>query len=152
MKKFFRFSNFIGACMCIAYYIFSSCAATITITGGNTTTRQLTLIDSKGNSAVVFDTVAGKSIKWKISKKSNVSSISAMAKKDSSDDLFKKPPHKKILSKSWKGTLENIKTLKEKLPGKETPQGYFVEDYYIEWKDKKDSTYKHDPRIQVKSR
>ena len=150
MKKFFCCCQFFTACLCIVY-LFSSCAATITITGSDSGTGNLVLKDSKGNPASVFDTIAGKCIKWKIGKESNVSSISLIAKKDTSDNIFKKLPHKKLLSKSWKGKTEHYEKLKEKLKGKETPEGYFIEDYFIEWKNKSDSTHKYDPRIQVKS-
>jgi hypothetical protein len=150
MKKFFCFCPFFTTCLCIVY-IFSSCAATITITGSDPKTGQLTLVDSKGKPANVFDTIAGISIKWKIGKESGVSSIGYMAKKEGSDDIFRKKIHKKFLSKSWKGKTEKYEELKEKFKGKETTEGYFIEDYFIDWKDKNDSTHKFDPRIQVKS-
>jgi len=147
MKKYFGFRISFGASLCIVY-ILSSCAATITITGSNTTTQELTLVDSQGNPASVFEVDAGKSVKWKIAKGSNVSSIIAMKEKDGSYNIFKKELHKKFLSRSWKGTVENI----EGLTGKDTTGGYYKEDYYIKWKDSNNNSYTYDPRIQVKSR
>ncbi len=151
MKKFFCFCQFFSAYLCIVY-IFPSCAATITITGSNPNTGELTLVDSKGNQATVFEVDAGKCIKWKIAKGINVSSIQDLDKKDTSINVFRKLPHKKWLSKSWKGTVEKLEILKEKFAGKETPDGYIVEDYFIGWKANNDSTHVYDPKIQVKSR
>ena len=151
MKKIFRLCNYFAACVFI-FYISTSCkVASITITSSNTTNGELTLKDSRGNSANVFDTVGGQRIKFIINEGSAVSSIIFISEKKDSDNILRRRFHKKFLSKSWKGRIEKIEVLREKFKDKVTPEGYIIEEYFIIWEDETGKRYIYDPRIQVKS-
>ena len=133
----------------------SSCSViSITITGGDASSGKLYLKDAEGNPADTLKVNPEQIIKWKIGEGANLS-ITELSEKTGSDNVFSKPARKKFLSKTWKAKVENLEILKEKLKGKEIKDGdhnYFIEDYYIKWKDKKTgASPTYDPRIQVKS-
>lgn len=154
MKKIFRLYKLFIPVLFICYIIPSCSVISITITGGDASTGKLYLKDSDGNSADTLKVDPEQIIKWKIEKGADVQ-ITGLSEKTGSDNVFKRPARRKFLSKTWKAKVDNLESLKEKLKGKEIKFGddeYFIEDYFIKWKDKKTGTSPtYDPRIQVKS-
>ncbi len=154
MKKIFRLWKLFTPGLIICSILSSCSVISITITGGDTSTGKLYLKDAEGNAADSFKVYANQIIKWKIGEGANLS-ITELSEKTGSDNVFRKRARKKLLSTTWKAKVENLETLKEKLKGKEIKDGddeYFIEDYYIKWKDKKTgASPTYDPRIQVNS-
>ena len=156
MKKVFRLFKYFAPVVFICYML-PSCSRSvisITITGGEVGSGKLYLKDSIGNAADTIKVNPEQIIKWKIGKGANLT-ITELFEKSGSDNVFSKRARKKFLSKTWKAKVENLESLKERLRGKEIKDGeheYFIEDYFIKWKDKKTGTEPtYDPRIQVKS-
>ena len=156
MKKFFRLFKWFTPVFFICYML-PSCSRSviaITITGGDAGSGRLFLKDSIGNAADTIKVKPEQIIKWKIAKGANVS-ITELLEKPGSDNVLSKRARKKFLSKTWKAKVDNIDSLKERLKDKEIKDGeheYYIEEYFIKWKDKKTGTTPiYDPRIQVKS-
>ncbi len=137
MKSFFS-----GACLpCLvaAFLVLPSCSAVINITGSDTTTGNLVLVDRNGNPADTFQVESGQKIKWKI-KTTTVKSIESIPpKKAAAHGVFRKDPRKKFLSRSWKG--KTIKT-----------EATVSEEYNIIWTDSSGERRTYDPLIQVNPR
>ncbi len=129
----------------VLFSILPSCVPSIRIVYGDTTTHELFMINSQGDSASIYTAHPGERIKWKILNHSNVDLIDSISKKESSDDLFSKEPHKKFLSKKWEGKIETASELRNKKKFGE----YYKEEYNIFWKHKNGSLHKYDPKIQV---
>ncbi len=144
--KVFSFCFFINA--------FSSCKIPSVVTGGpdrprnhgtisiirsNTTSGKLEMIDQKGESAQIYNAWYGQTIKWKI-KDTAVRSFDSMPpKKQQLYSIFKREPHKKLLSRTWKAKIE-----------KTTDKGVQKYFYNIIWTDNAGKSHTHDPLIQVK--
>ncbi len=154
MKKIVRLYKLFTPFVFICYMLSSCSVVSITITGGDTGTGKLYLKDAEGNSSDTLKVDPEQIIKWKIGKGANLSIIELTEKKGS-DNVFRKRALKKFLSRTWKAKVDNLESLKERLRGKEIKDGeheYFIEDYFIKWKDKKTGSLPtYDPRIQVKS-
>jgi hypothetical protein len=138
-----KFSFLIVKLICVFIGICSvtSCRVTsITIAGGDVTNGELDLRNSKGEPATTIVVDPGQTVKWKIDKNSNVSSIEAIFEKEGNPNLFRKRAHKKKLSMTWKGKIEHLDALKEK--------GYTQEEYYIKWNNKT-GVFIYDPFIQI---
>ncbi len=143
----FHYCKFFVICV-FTFYFLSSCTSgniapkdkkklVIRITGSNSTTGKLIMINEKGDTAENFQAWSGQKIKWDIDDRSNVKSIKDIFPKANNQTVFSEKPKKLFLSKNWQGTL------------KETKDTLF-ENYNIDWIEK-DNNYKHtyDPLIQV---
>ncbi len=162
MKLIFSICKIFSFCF-VVMYAFSSCKTTlivngteevpkkviIKITGFDTTTGKLKMEDKAGKPADTIQAWPGQKIKWKI-RGSGIRSIdSIFAKKVNKNKIFQEDPHKKFLSSTWQGTIQNKGALKEN--GVIRDGGYYNYDYNIKWKDKDGTQHTYDPRIQVKS-
>lgn len=136
MKSFLHFKKTIPILCVILFTQLTSCEV-IRVTDADTSSGKLTLKDKNGNSADTFVTTSGKIVKWKI-ETHVVKSFQAMPPKDKAENssVFKRDPHKKFHSKTFKGKLEKTKIKK-------------TEEYNIIWKDRNDNPYTYDPLIQV---
>lgn len=155
MKKIFRLCKLFTPVVIICNLLSSCSVISITITSGDTSSGKLYLKDAEGNAADTLEVDPKQIIKWKIGEGANLS-ITELSEKTGSDNVFSKRARKKFLSETWKAKVENLETLREKLKGKEIKNGdhyYFIEEYFIKWKDKKTgASLTYDPRIQVKSK
>ncbi|MEO8765601.1 MAG: hypothetical protein ABI416_14980 [Ginsengibacter sp.] len=139
MKPVFRLCQFVSTYLFILY-IFPSCnVVSVIVKNGDTTTGKLTLVDAHGSPADTLWVDAGQRIKWIIDKdSSNVRSMDSMPVKPGNNNIFKRHPHKKVLSSKWKGRVE-----KHLLTST-------YEDYYVHWTDVNGNHYTCDPRIQIR--
>jgi hypothetical protein len=161
MRLIFSICKIFSFCF-VVVYTFSSCKTTLNVNGtevpkkvtifitGNATTGELTMKDSAGGPAEVFDAWAGQKIKWEVDK-STIKHVDSMPPKTANiNAIFKKKPHKIFLSKNWQGKIQVKEELTEH--GVIGDGGKYYYDYDIKWTDKKNGiTHTKDPRIQVKS-
>ncbi len=136
MKSFLHFKKTIPILFVITFTQLTSCEV-IRVTDADTRSGKLTLKDNNGNSADTFVTTSGKTIKWKI-ETHNLKSFQSMPPKDKAENssVFKRDPHKKFLTRTFKGKLERTETVRK-------------EEYSILWKDLEDGSHTYDPLIQV---
>ena len=136
MKSFSHFKKTIAILCIIMFTQLTSCEV-IRVTNADTSSGKLILKDKKGNSADTFVTTSGKIFKWKI-ETHTLKSFQSIPPKTSAENssVFKKEPHKKFLSKTFKGKLEKTETLRK-------------EEYSILWKDLEGNPHTYDPLIQV---
>lgn len=139
MKSFLHFKKPIAILCIILFTQLTSCEV-IRVTGANTNSGKLTLKNKKGNSADTFVTTSGKIVKWKI-ETHTLKSFQKIPPKSSAENssVFKNDPHKKFLSKTFKGKLKKTKTVQK-------------EDYSILWEDQENKQHTYDPLIQVNPR
>lgn len=160
MKSTFTIGKIFSLC-CFIVYIFSSCTkylivngnvkvpekVTISITGYNTGTGELTMVDDSMHSAVIFKAWPSQIITWKI-KVSGIHEIDSITKKITNvNEIFSVQPHKVFLSKSWKGTVKDSVAIQN--GGVKDLAGYFDYDYNIVW-DSAGIKHTFDPRIQIR--
>lgn len=115
--------------------------AAIRITSSNTTTGDLTLIDSRGNSATNFNAHRGDLISWEIQPNSGVSALSGFAQKNvpNNQNVFSEFPAKLGNSSNWQGKVNpNLNSA-----------GTFQDSYEINWQDPQGNSYTYDPVIQI---
>lgn len=135
MKICFRSTKPIAAICVIFLGCLTSCQD-IRITGSERTSNKLNLFDRHGKPADTFEVKAGSVVKWQI-KTGDVRSLGPISAKSSEEyDVFKREPHKKFLSRTWKGKI------KPDASGK-------TEEYNLVWKDKDGTSHTYDPKIQV---
>lgn len=136
MKSFLHFKKFIAILCIILFTQLTSCEV-IRVTSADKVSGKLILQDKNGNSADTFVTTSGKIVKWKI-ETHVVRSFISMPPKDKAENpsVFKREPHKKFLSKTFKGKLIKTETVK-------------TEQYNIIWIDQNDSSHTYDPIMQV---
>ena len=110
--------------------------AAIRITGSDTSTGDLTLEDSNGNSATNFNAQRGHVITWEIQNHSGVSAITNIAQKNvnGNQDVFSSYPARKGNSSNWQGTVLNSSSS-------------YTDTYKIDWKDANGNSYTYDPMI-----
>ncbi len=115
--------------------------AAIRITAGNTSTGDLTLQDSNGNSATNFHAQAGHVITWEIQPHSGVSALTAFAQKNvnGNQNVFSSYPAKQGNSSNWQGTVDaNLNS-----------NNSYTDSYEISWQDASGNSYTYDPMILV---
>ncbi len=137
MKSFLHF-NILVAIFCIILFTQLTSCVVIRVTDADTGSGKLTLKDKKGKPADTLITTSGKIIKWKI-ETHIVKSFHSIPPKPSAENssVFKKEPHKKFLSKTFKGKLEKTETVRKEV-------------YSILWEDQKHNPlHTYDPLIQV---
>ncbi|RIA09691.1 hypothetical protein OE09_1537 [Flavobacteriaceae bacterium MAR_2010_72] len=105
---------------------------TVTITGGNTSTGQLTISPS-----ATLQASRGSIVNWIVT--ASGITITNIHKYDSSIDIFSTDPHAVGggNSNNWQGTISSSATV-----GSE-------ETYYIDWTDASGGTHRFDPTIRV---
>ncbi len=163
MKSVFSICKIFSFCFLVGYSV-SSCrgtltvygndvpkTVTITVTGYDTTTEKLTIVDEAGKPAEIIQAWPGQKIKWKI-KGSGIKSIdSIVSKANFRDAVFSHDPHEVFLSSTWAATIKDEVAIKNS--GVSVEEEYYNYDYNIFWKlTKKGKTYKFDPRIQIHTR
>jgi hypothetical protein len=115
--------------------------AAIRITGSNTSTGDLTLHDSNGNSATNFHASSNEVITWEIQPNSGVSGLTGFAQKQNvngNSNVFSSYPAQQGNSSNWQGTVANY-------PLSDT----FTDTYEINWQDAQGNSHTYDPAIMV---
>lgn len=116
--------------------------AAIRITGSDTSSGDLTLQDSNGNSATNFNAQRGMVITWEIQPGSGVSSLTGFTQKQNvngNTNVFSSYPSKKGNSANWQGTVDaNLSSANS-----------YTDTYEISWQDAQGNSYTYDPSIKV---
>ncbi|HXS56815.1 MAG TPA: hypothetical protein VN726_11880 [Hanamia sp.] len=115
--------------------------AAIRITGSNTSTGDLTLQDSNGNSATNFNAQRGHVITWEIQPGSGVSAITGFAQENvnGNTNVFSSYPAQQGNSSNWQGTVDaNLSS-----------GNSYTDTYEINWQDAQGNSHTYDPKIQV---
>jgi hypothetical protein len=160
MKSVFSICKIFSFCFFVIYS-FSSCTSylivngnqhvpkkvTINVTGYDTSTGHLTLMDDSSNPADTFPAWHSQHIRWKLTDPRHHKIDSLYAKAVNLNEIFEDEPHKVFLSKSWKGTIKdeaalNADTVKD-------INGHKNYDYKMIW-DTAGGQHTYDPRIQIK--
>ena len=114
--------------------------AAIRITGSNTRSGELTMIDSDGNSASTIHAHRGEIITWQIEHHSGVSAITVidMKKQEGNENIFSEKPAKLGGSENWQGKISNVTPAEQEI-------------YFIAWLDMNEVAESHtyDPLIQL---
>lgn len=115
--------------------------AAIKITGSNTGTGALTLVDNNGNSATTFNAERGHVLTWVIQPGSGVNSLTNFLQKNvnGNQNVFSSYPAKQANSSNWQGTVD---------PNLGSSNSY-SDNYEIVWEDAQGNSYTYDPFIQV---
>jgi len=116
--------------------------AAIRIIGSDTSSGDLTLQDSNGNSATNFNAQRGMVITWEIQPGSGVSSLTGFTQKQNvngNTNVFSSYPAQQGNSSNWQGTVD---------PNLSSGSAY-SDSYEISWKDAQGYTYTYDPMIMV---
>jgi hypothetical protein len=115
--------------------------AAIRITGSDTSTGNLTLQDSNGNSATNFNAQRGHVITWEIQQGSGVSALTGFAQKsvNGNTNVFSSYPAPVANSSNWQGTVD---------PNLNSTNSY-TDTYEINWQDAQGNSYTYDPAIMV---
>ncbi len=115
--------------------------AAIRITASDTSTGDLTLQDSNGNSATTFIAHRGHVITWEIQPNSGVGALTGFAQKNvnGNTNVFSSYPSKQGNSANWQGTVDaNL-----------SPANSYTDTYEINWQDAQGNSYTYDPSIKV---
>ena len=115
--------------------------AAIRITGGNTSTGDLTLVDSNGNSATNFNAQRGHVITWEIQPNSGVSTLTGFAQKNvnGNKNVFSSYPAQQGNSGNWQGTVN----------ASLNSTSSYSDSYEISWQDAQGNSHTYDPMILV---
>jgi hypothetical protein len=110
--------------------------AAIRITGGDTSTGDLTLQNSAGNSATNYHAQANEVITWEIQNNSGVSAITNIGQKNvnGNQNVFSSYPAQLGNSSNWQGTVLNSNNT-------------YVDNYEIVWQDAQGNSHTYDPMI-----
>ena len=162
MKSIFSIRSIFSFFFCVAF-LFSSCSkylivngsekvpkkVVVRITGYDSISGKLTMVDDFGHSLDTFNAWASQKINWEI----EVSGlqIDGIAAKNNNwhatDSIFKNPPHKGFLTSTWKGVVQDETFL----------QAYGILsngvtnfDYNIVWQKTDTTKHTFDPRIQIR--
>ena len=115
--------------------------AAIRITGSNTSTGDLTLQDSNGNSATNFNAQRGHVITWEIQPNSGVSALTGFAQENvnGNQNVFSSYPAQQGNSSNWQGTVDaNLSS-----------SNSYTDTYEITWQDAQGNSHTYDPTIRV---
>jgi hypothetical protein len=160
MKSLLFICRIFTVCFFVVY-TFSSCSKYITvynniqvlkkvnihITGFNTTTGELTMVDDSLHPATTFQAWPGQTIRWKI-QVSGIDAIDSITKKPTNvNDIFVGPLKKESMGKTWKGTVKDAAALQS--GGVKDLQGFYDFDYNMVW-DSAGIKHTFDPRIQIR--
>ncbi len=107
----------------------------IKITSADVSSRKLTLVDENGCPADTLNIEKGQDVEWEI-EGASIKSIDNIVTKSQGSTVFEKPPHKKFLSKHWKGNTKKSNST-------------VSEEYDIFWTAADKSHYTYDPLIQL---
>ena len=115
--------------------------AAIRITASDTSTGDLTLQDSNGNSATNFNAQRGQVITWEIQPNSGVTSLTGFAQKNvnGNTNVFSSYPAQQGNSSNWQGTVDaNLNS-----------NNSYSDSYDITWQDAQGISHTYDPMIQI---
>jgi hypothetical protein len=115
--------------------------AAIRITGSNTSTGDLTLQDSHGNSATNFNAQRGHVITWEIQPDSGVSALTSFAQENvnGNQNVFSSYPAQQANSSIWQGTVN----------ASLNSNNSYTDTYEISWQDAQGNSHTYDPMIQI---
>jgi hypothetical protein len=126
---------------------------TIHVTGFDTATGHLILVDDSLHSADPFIVYPGQQIRWKISGISHflINNIVEKTVKSPAEEVFKSGPHPvHFFSKSWRGTIKDSTGLYGFTPMTDSSGGHYLEYVYKMVWIKSGHQHTFDPRIQIK--
>ena len=134
-----HFKNLVGILCMILFTQLTSCE--VIRVSSDPISGKLILKDKKDSSADTFVITSGKIVKWKIGT-GTIKSFDSMPPKMNiagNSDVFKRDPHKKFLTKTFKGKLVKTEVIR-------------IEHYNIIWKDQDGTSHTYDPTMQVNPR